>query len=62
VTVEPEHTQRHHAFVVVVRSRVLRYRLRRARRHTSWLMLRSRYLIKRFPPDRRLDHELPGHV
>ena len=39
--------QRQRAFVVVVRSRVLRIRLAHAMRQTSWLRLRSRYLTKR---------------
>ena len=62
IDADAEHAQRHRVFVVIVRSRALRLRLSRARRQTSWLIQRSRYLIRRFPPPGGEHHQLPGHV
>jgi len=62
---DPEHAQRHRAFVLVVRARLLRLRLRAACHRGAWLLAHARYAMKRWPGDRardRLRYPLPGHV
>ena len=62
VEADLESAQQHRAFVVVVRSRALRLRLTRANRETSWLMRRSRYLMKRFADPTHLHRQVPWFV
>jgi len=58
-----ENADRQDAFVAVVRARLLRLRLRTTCRRTSWLLARTRYLMKPWPADGtrfRPRHGVPG--
>ena len=58
------HARREQAFVLVARSRLLRMRLSRARRKSSWLMARTRFLMKTWyvSQRRKTTARLPGDI